>query len=336
MRIWKDSAAVRFNHFVDRGIHGAVRILITGLTGFAGQYLADLISAEQGVEIHGISRGQIAPSQLSSRYHIHSCDLGSAPAVDRLMRSVAPKQIYHLAGYANAGQSNREPEAAWQNNLTVTRILYEAIDRWGGKPRVVYVGSGLIYGPSQDAVLGQHENVPLCPTNPYATSKAAADLISYQMSVNPGLEIIRARPYNHIGPRQQESFAIPNFARQIVAIERGLQPPVLQTGNLGAERDLTDVRDVVRAYVGLMKSGRPNEAYNIASGKSRSMSSVLEALLSRARVKVTIQQNADLLRPIDQSVPRVAISKIRKEIGWEPQIPLEQSLGDILDFWRSQ
>ena len=151
-----------------------------------------------------------------------------------MLREAQPEQIYHLAGYANAGRSFAEADAAWAGNLTATRTLYDAVLRWGGGPRILFVGSGLVYGDSGDPAVHRDEQLLLRPTSPYASSKAAADLMSYQYSVNPGLDIVRARPFNHIGPGQQPQYAIPNFARQIVAIERGRMPPVLETGNLVA------------------------------------------------------------------------------------------------------
>jgi GDP-4-dehydro-6-deoxy-D-mannose reductase len=316
-----------------------MRILITGINGFAGGHLAELLLREEGVQLVGVSRHPHAATPWHSatdKLQVRGCDLCLPGPMEALLREVEPRQIYHLAGYANTARSFTEPEAAWQSNLTATRTLYEAIERWGGRPRILFVSSGIIYGQSENPNQAQDEETLLRPANPYASSKAAADLVSYQFSLNPGLDIVRARPFNHIGPRQQPSYAIPSFARQIVAIERRQQPPILETGNLMAERDLTDVRDVVLAYRGLMQRGQQGEAYNIASGQNWTMQAILEKMLILAGVQVEIRHRLDLLRKIDQSTPRVETGKIRGAIGWKPTFRLEETLRDILDFWRTQ
>lgn len=316
-----------------------MRILLTGVTGFAGSHLAESLLARGEVELFGITRGTGWPSytsELARRVRLHTCDLGSPAAIEPVLRQVQPEQIYHLAGYANAGASFREVDEAWAGNLTATRSLYDAVVRWGGRPRILFVGSGLVYGDSGDPAVAPDESSLLRPTSPYASSKAAADLASYQYAVNPGLDIVRARPFNHIGPRQSPHYAIANWARQIVAIERGQAPPVLATGNLATRRDLTDVRDMVAAYMLLMERGRTGEAYNIASGQSRSMQEVLDRLLTLSRVRVEVRPRDDLVRKADLSVVRVDTSRLRRDTGWSARYSLEQTLTEILSFWRSQ
>jgi GDP-4-dehydro-6-deoxy-D-mannose reductase len=214
--------------------------------------------------------------------------------------------------------------------------LYDAVVQWGGKPRILFVGSGLVYGDSDPSSPVQDENSLLRPTTPYASSKAAADLMSFQYTVQPGLDVVRVRPFNHVGPRQSALYAIPNFARQIVAIECGQQAPVLETGNLSPRRDLTDVRDVAAAYVLLMERGRTGEAYNVARGQSWSMQEVLDQLLAIAGVTVQVRTAQDLVRKTDQSVCRVDAGKLRRDTGWKPSYELEQTLRDTLTFWRAQ
>jgi GDP-4-dehydro-6-deoxy-D-mannose reductase len=256
--------------------------------------------------------------------------------MEDLLRRVQPAGIFHLAGYANAGRSFREPDLAWEGNFTATRSLYDAIVRWGGKPRMVYVGSGLIYGEPESAAQRLSESDPLCPTSPYATSKAAADLLSYQVTRSAGLHVVRARPFNHTGPRQAPDYAVPNFAKQIADIERGKQPPVLETGNLNALRDLSDVRDVVHAYTLLLEHGRAGEAYNIASGQARPMQFVLEYLLSLARVRIEVRQRPDPSRTAEPTAVCGDPSKLRRDTGWAPRFSIEQTLADTLEYWRSQ
>jgi GDP-4-dehydro-6-deoxy-D-mannose reductase len=314
------------------------RTLITGVTGFVGCYLADALVA-RGERVVGLTRHPDWPvfwKALESSVSVHECDLCEGNFVEQLIREIQPTHIYHLAGYANVGQSFKDPEAAWSGNLTATRRLCEAVIRWGGAPRILFVGSGLVYGPPEHSDQLFNEACPLRPDTPYAASKAAADLACYQYTCSPGLDIIRARPFNHIGPQQSPEFAIPHFARQIAAIERGDGPPVLETGNLAAQRDLSDVRDVVMAYLLLMEKGRSGEAYNIGSGQSFSMQAVLERMLKLTGLRVEVHQRADLLRPTEPATIRVDISKVSHETGWQPRYSLDQTLADTIEEWRNR
>lgn len=315
------------------------RTLITGVTGFAGCFLADALLARDEA-IFGLARRAVWPrgwERLGSSAQLFECDLGDSAAIEAILRRVRPTHIYHLAGYARVGASFREPEAAWSGNLYATRSLCEAIIRIGRAnlwPRILYVGSGLVYGSGHDPSQPRHELMPLLPDTPYAASKAAADLACYQYTCAPGLDIVRARPFNHTGPHQPAEFAIPNFARQIIAIERGQAPPILETGDLSAQRDLTDVRDMITAYILLMEKGRSGEAYNIATGESCSMHAVLARMLDLAGLRVEIRQDSDLLRPSEAAVIRVDVGKLRRETGWAPRFSLDQTLADTLAAWR--
>jgi GDP-4-dehydro-6-deoxy-D-mannose reductase len=313
-----------------------MRILVTGVMGFAGSHLAEALLAQGGHRVLGVARRAVWPDacrHLAGQVELYPCDLCAGEALEQILRTVQPERIYHLAGYPHVGRSFHEAEAAWQGNLTATRSLYEAVTRWGGRPRILFVSSGLVYG---DNAAGCSENDLLQPENPYAASKAAADLMSYQYTRYPGLDIVRARPFNHIGPRQTTQFAVSNFARQLAAIERGQQPPVLQTGNLQPRRDLTDVRDIVAAYMLLMEQGRSGEVYNVGSGQSYAMQTVLERLIALSGVAVEVRQTANLLRAADAAEVRANADKLRRETGWKPRFSLDQSLIDILAYWREQ
>jgi GDP-4-dehydro-6-deoxy-D-mannose reductase len=315
-----------------------MRNLITGLSGFAGCYLAEALLS-RGESVVGLSRRAAWPvgwSHLAHSVNLRACDLCDGAAVEAILRETKPERIYHLAGFARLGESFRDPEAAWSGNLTATRQLCEAVIRWGGRPRILFVGSGAVYGNPDNPEAPRDEECPLRPDTPYAASKAAADLACYQYTCAPGLDIVRARPFNHVGPRQSADFAIPNFARQLVAIERREVPAELQTGNLEAQRDLTDVRDMVRAYVLLLERGRRGEAYNIGSGQTWAMQTVLERMLSFVSLRVEIRRQAELLRPTEQKLVRVDAGKIRRETGWTPVYSLDQTLRDTLAAWREQ
>jgi GDP-4-dehydro-6-deoxy-D-mannose reductase len=313
-----------------------MRILLTGATGFAGSWLSEALLAQGGHQLAGLSlTGEWPPfcRHLDNRVPLFLCDLCDGPGVERILRKVEPQQIYHLAGYPHTGRSFKEPDAAWQGNLTATRTLFDAVHRWGGQPRILSVSSGLIYGEPREQGTILHEDSPLRPSSPYSVSKAAMDLLGYQTSIGDGLDIVRARPFNHFGPRQSPDFALPSFARQLAEIKRGLKPPVLETGDLSAQRDLTDVRDVASAYMLLMERGRRGEAYNVAGGTSRSMRAFLDELVRLAGIDVQIRVRGDLLRPTEPMRMNVSVDKLRAETGWQPRYSLEQTLLDILDFW---
>lgn len=316
-----------------------MRILVTGITGFAGGHLAEALLTHGGHRLTGVGRRSVWPDSwrhLASRIELHPCDVCAREDMEKILRTVQPEWIFHLAGYPHVGRSFHEPEAAWQGNLTATRSLYDAVTHWGGRPRILFVGSGLVYGESTANSEGCVETDLLLPDNPYAASKAAADLISYQSTRYPGLDIVRARPFNHIGPRQAPQFAVSSFARQLVAIERGRQAAVLETGNLQPCRDLTDVRDVAAAYVLLMEQGRSGEAYNVGSGQTYAMQTVLERLIALSGVAVEVRQKANLLRATDAAIVRADAGKLRRETGWSPRFNLDQTLSDLLTYWREQ
>jgi GDP-4-dehydro-6-deoxy-D-mannose reductase len=314
-----------------------MRILVTGVTGFVGGHLAEALLADGGAEVRGLARGPHWPPELqhlAGRVELHAVDLTDRMSVEAILRAVRPEQIYHLAGYAHAGQSFREPDAAWAGNLSATRALYDAVAAWGGGPRVLAVTSGLVYGVNERPDRPCDENTPLRPENPYAASKAAADLLGYQVTRWPGLDVVRVRPFNQIGPRQSPQFAVGSFARQLARIERGLDPPRLEVGDLSSARDLTDVRDMVEAHRRLMESGRKGETYNAGSGVAVRIADVLEELRGLSPARVEVVTAADRLRPADAAVLTADTAKLRQATGWQPRHTLRQTLRDTLDHWR--
>jgi GDP-4-dehydro-6-deoxy-D-mannose reductase len=313
-----------------------MRILITGATGFVGGHLAEHLLRDAHHELHGLCRNGKWPRELANLKDdvlLHSVDLQSTSSIEQLLADVRPDWIFHLAGYANAGKSFKEPELTWVGNWRATFKLYEAVSRSGLRPRILYASSGLVYGQPIDERPCREVDV-LQPASPYACSKAAADLLSFQATCHPGLDVVRVRCFNQIGPRQSPEYSTASFARQIAAIEQGRQHPVLDTGDLGGRRDLTDVRDMVRAFVALMKHGRAGEAYNAGSGEAPTMRFVLDRLLSLTRVQIAIRERVDPERKSDPSVSRADVSKLRAATGWRPQYSLDESLADLLNYWR--
>lgn len=314
-----------------------MRILITGITGFVGGHLVEHLASAGGHALYGVSRKGEWPTalaHLAPRAALMAADLNDPTAAEKAVRDSRPEWVIHLAGYANTGGSFREPDRAWAENLTATRTLYDAIIRTGMKPRVLFVSTGLIYGEPDEPGGACNERTTLQPASPYAASKAAADLVSYQYTRNAGLDIIRVRLFNQIGPRQSADFAVPNFARQIAAAEAGRQAPVVETGDLSARRDIADVRDMVAAFPLLLQKGATGEAYNAARGESYRIQDLLDRLVALSRVPIRVDTKAEPGRKADTSMTRADVGKLRAATGWEPRVSLDQSLADVLDYWR--
>lgn len=308
---------------------GGPRNLVTGANGFVGRYLVDALLA-RGETVVGLTRGRSPARNAAAEWY--SCDLveGDVAAV---VRETRPTRIYHLAGFSDAGASVREPEAARRDNLHATRRLLDGVRASGLSPRLLYVSSGLVYGRSDDQAAPFDEESPLRPETPYAQSKVAAEQAVAAFGRDSGVEAVLARPFNHTGPGQSPRFAIPGFARQLALIARGAEPPVLKTGNLDVERDLSDVRDVVAAYLLLMERGTPGEAYNLASGASVSMRNVVARMVELSGLRVEVRICETLVRPNDPARVRVAVDKLRR-LGWSPRYTLDDTLRDTMAAWR--
>lgn len=314
-----------------------MRALITGIGGFAGSHLADFLLTETGWQINGCVLNECdTPAFLQDRISCHIVDLCDAEAVRRMLDEVAPGVIFHLAALARVDNSWRTPWPVLQNNIQGQLNLLQALLDLGATPRMLIVGSNEEYGLVRAEELPLTEDTPLRPNSPYGVSKVAQDMLGLQYFLSHQLPLIRVRPFNHIGPRQASGFVAPDFALQIAQAEVGERPPRITVGNLKVQRDFTDVRDMVRAYYLAITLGVPGDVYNIGSGQSHSISELLEVLLSYSRVDITVETDPERLRPSDVPVVRCDASKFRGLTGWEPTIPFESSLRDVLDYWRRQ
>ena len=311
--------------------HPGTRRLVTGASGFVGRYLVDALLARRGEDVVALTRG--TPVE-ESRAEWRRCDLAEGD-LRSLLHEVRPTHIYHLAGFSDAGASVRQPEAAWRDNVVVTERLLEGIRDLRPAPRLLHVSTGMVYGRGDDEVNPLDETCPFRPETPYAQSKAAAEVAVERFGSETGIEIVRARPFNHTGPGQSVRFAVPGFAKRLTLIAEGKEPPVLETGNLDVERDLSDVRDVVAVYLMLMERGVPGEAYNVASGISVTMRYVVERMIALAGVEVEIRSRADLVRAGEPTRLRVAVGKLRG-LGWVPQFTLDRTLVDTLAECRQR
>lgn len=290
-------------------------LLVTGLSGFVGSHLA----AQAGA-VDLAREGQLA-------------DLREFDQVAAIVDALRPQSVIHLAAQSSVARSLVDPTETYQINFTGTLNLLTALRDCGFRGRMLYVGSGDVYGSVAESLLPVKEDMPLRPRNPYAVSKVAAEALCYQWSQSGPFEIVMARPFNHIGAGQDAQFAVADFARQIVAFRKGRGPGKLIVGDIHATRDFTDVRDIVRAYGDLLRAGLNGEAYNVCSGAERSLGEIIEALLRISGVTMQVEIDSQRLRPSEQRRMRGSYDKLHRHTGWQPDIALEQTLKDILDYW---
>jgi GDP-4-dehydro-6-deoxy-D-mannose reductase len=305
-------------------------VLVTGASGFAGSHLVQHLSGAH--DIVGWSRSAPRP-EIAALARWQPVDLRDRDAVDAAIRELRPSAIVHCAGLPQVAESWADTAAPLAANVLGTHRLLEAVRVNRVRCRIVIIGSAHVYAPSTVPITEDH---PLGPASPYALSKLAQEQLALRTVAEDGLEVIVTRSFNHTGPRQAPSFMAPSMARQIAAIERGAREPIIRVGNLDTQRDLLDVRDVVRAYASLMRTGTPGTVYNVASGIGRQVRAVLAALIARASVPIRVEMDTERLRANDIPMLVGDATRLRAATGWAPQIPFEQTLDDLLDYWRGQ
>jgi GDP-4-dehydro-6-deoxy-D-mannose reductase len=314
--------------------------LITGITGFAGSHLAEYLMAEHpDLEVYGTFRWRSRRENIEhfdARVKLREADLRDYSSLHSLLAEVQPDAIFHLAAQSFVPSSWRAPAETLTTNITGQTYLFEAVRSLGLDPTIQIACSSEEYGlvlPDETPI---KETNPLRPLSPYAVSKVGQDFLGYQYFQSYGMKVVRTRGFNHTGPRRGDVFVTSNFAKQVVSIGLGLAEPVIRVGNLEAIRDFTDVRDMVRAYWMAVESGRPGEVYNIATGVGHRIRDVLDRLIELAGVEVTVEVDPDRLRPSDVEILVGDASKFRADTGWEPRIPFDQTLRDVLDYWRGR
>jgi len=315
-----------------------MRVLITGIAGFAGSHLAELL-LKRGDEVFGtclVNESLENIREIKSNLNLRDCDITQLDQFTRVVEEINPDQIYHLAAFSSVGESFSRPSETFDVNIRGTLYLLEILRKLKKTIRVLVVGSSDVYGKVSPQQIPITEDIPLLPISPYGMSKAVCDLLAYRYFESYGVDVIRARAFNHTGPRQRTGFVVPDFASQIAQIEAGTSNSPMRVGDLSAQRDLTDVRDVVRAYLSLMLKGKAGESYNICSQQAYTMEDMLNTLLKLSKKEIAVQMDTRRCRLAEIPVLMGDNSKIRTTTGWEPEIPLEKTLENTLDYWREK
>jgi len=329
-----------------------MRALVIGGAGFVGHHLVTHL-LETGWEVYATKMpNEIMETSIKSyaesyaknsditsnknSANIVNLDILDAKACKKLLKEIHPQAVFHLAAQSSVAVSWKDSPLTMDVNIKGTLHLLEALRELENKPRVLLIGSSEEYGNVSPEMLPISETMPICPINPYAISKATQGMFGRMYADIHGLEVITTRSFNHIGPGQSETFAIPSFCKQIAEIEIGLRPPVLKVGNLSAKRDFTDVRDIVRAYETLIEKGKSGEVYNVGSGKALAVQSLLDTIIGLSTAQVTVEQDPERMRPSDMPEIAADIKKLQQDTNWVPVYSIRDTLCDILEYWRKR
>ncbi len=310
-----------------------MRALITGVRGFAGPHLLRVLQDIPDATLFGLSRTVVSEPR---GYRPYAVDLLNRERVAATIAEIDPTHIFHLAAQSHVPTSHGDSGATLTNNIVGQANLLDACRALPTPPRFLVVGSGEEYGFATPAEMPLREDQPFRPTSPYAVSKVAQDYLGLQYFLSYGLPIVRVRAFNHIGPGQSDRFAISAFARQIAEIEAGQRAPVVRVGNLDARRDFLDVRDVVRAYLLALTRGEPGAVYNIGSGIAMGIGEALAMLLALSTAAIAVETDPERLRPSDVPIVVADTTRLHAATGWSPTIPFEDSLREVLDWWRAE
>lgn len=316
-----------------------MRVLITGITGPVGSFLADYLLALPAVEIHAFKRWRSDPrpiEHLFGQVVFHEGDIEDPFAVDRAVAAAAPDRIYHLAAQSYPSASWDAPITTLRTNVEGTLNVLEAVRRHCPQARLHIAGTSAEYGPVTPAEVPIAETHPLRPASPYGVSKVAAELSGLQYHASYGLHVVVTRSFNHVGPRQGDRCSIQTFCQQMAAIEAGRQEPQIRVGNLEARRDFTHTTDVARALWLLLDRGRPGEVYNLCSGQAVRIGDIVELVRNHGRAAAEVVVDPARLRPVDEPILCGDTRKLYAATGWQPQISIEQIVVELLAYWRTR
>jgi GDP-mannose 4,6-dehydratase len=317
-----------------------MKILITGITGFVGSHLAEyILSLKKENEVHGICRWRSPKDNLINIYDkviLHEADLQDLSSLVYTLKEMKPDIIFHLAAQSYVLASFNSPVHTLMTNAIGTTNLLEAVRILTIDPIIHICSSSEVYGQVTRDDIPIKENCPFRPASPYAVSKVAEDMIALQYWLSYKIKTIRTRMFTHTGPRRGDIFAVSFFAKQIAACELGLKEGIVYVGNLDSVRTFCDVRDAVRAYWIMVNKCRPGEVYNIGGNQTKTIREILDTLLSFSKIKLKVKVDPRLLRPSDVTLQIPCTDKFKIETGWEPEIPLEKTLRDVLEYWRKE
>lgn len=315
-----------------------MRTFVTGGAGFAGSHLSEHL-LELGHEITVLAAEQedlTNIAHLQDRVRVECADLRDSARLFEIVRGAAPQFVYHLAALSSPSDSLQSPRLTYEVNLMGTLNLLLACRQVAPDCRFLFVSSSEVYGAVSERELPIGEETPLRPANPYAGSKAAGEMLASQFFRSYGLPVIRARPFNHTGPRQSEGFVCSDFARQLAEIELGLRPPTLTVGNIKVRRDFSDVRDIVRGYRLLLEGGEPGEVYQLGSGRAVPIEEILQILVGMTSKPVQVIVDPSRIRPAEAPALWGETAKAERAVGWKRQYDLKATLRDLVNCWENQ
>lgn len=313
-------------------------VVVTGAAGFAGSHLIELLEEEirlkpdpHATQVVAWLRPDTEPLVTGSRIIWHAVELQDRDAVAGALAAFKPAEIYHLAGVPHVGESWGHIHETFAGNVLGTHYLFDGLRRNQLKPRVLITSTAFVYAPRDRAITEDDE---VRPNSPYGTSKLAQEMVAQRASQDDGIPALIARSFNHVGPRQAPSFVASSIAKQIAEIEAGRRPARLEMGNLDSQRDIMDVRDTVRAYRAMMASATPGIPYNVCSGNAVPIRTLVDAMRANARVPIAIAQDPSRFRPNDTPLVLGDHGRLTRDTGWSPQIPIDQTVRDLLAYWR--
>lgn len=307
-------------------------VLVTGAAGFVGSHLLELLERDNDHIVAWLRPGTEAPIK-GSRIEWMTVEMQDRDAVGAAVAAARPGAVYHLAGVPHVGDSWSHTYETFAGNVLATHHLFDALRRHSLAPRVLVTSSATVYAPAQRAIT---ESDPVNPNNPYGTSKLAQEMVARRSWEDDGIPGLIARAFNHVGPRQSPAFVAPSVAKQVAEIEAGRKEAVLVMGNMEPQRDIMDVRDTVRAYRAMLQSATPGVPYNVCSGAATSIKALVDMFVQKARVTIALRQDPSRFRPNDTPVILGDRSRLKHDTGWEPEIPLEKTVDDLLAYWRQQ
>jgi GDP-4-dehydro-6-deoxy-D-mannose reductase len=314
------------------------KALITGISGFVGSHLAELLLSK-GFEVYGLCRPRSKMEyieSIQSKLHLEDADILDSHSLYGTISRIQPDYIFHLAAQSFVPTSWVSPSVTLEVNIIGSANLFEAIRQAKINTSIQIACSSEEYGLVHPDEIPIKETNPLRPQSPYGVSKVAMDYLGYQYFCSYGMRIIRTRGFNHTGPRRGETFVTSNFAKQIAMIEKGKQDPVIHVGNLEAQRDWTDVRDMVKAYLVAVEKCDAGDVYNISSGKGIVIKDMLDMLLAMSKVQVKVVQDSGRMRPSEVPILIGDNSKFVAKTGWKPEIPFKKTMEDLLNYWRER